>query len=298
MTQVELEQKLHDGLFSPSGKNIVMMQCTGSRNADKPYCSRVCCSMAVKNALRIKRESPDSRIFILYRDIRTYGFREKYYRDARKAGIVFMRYDETNPPQVTDENGLVLNFKSSDMRDPVRIEADSLILSTGISAPAENRVISDMLKLQLNADGFFLEAHIKLRPVDFATEGIYLCGLAHSPKMLDEKHIPGKTPPHHVLRLYSPRPTGGRCTGFTGQPGQVYIMHDLCTCMPLRRTFRQRGRQGRDSPGQVHGLRDLRFRMSRESDTAESFRIEAVQDNDRKPDVQLPDCSQKIERGP
>ncbi len=186
MTQQELEYKLHGNQFNGSKKSIVMIQCAGSRNGENRYCSRICCSMAVKNALNIKKKNPDANIFVLYRDIRTYGFREKYYRQAREEGVIFIRYDEKDKPAVTDDNGLRVNVKSPDLPDVLEILADNVILSTGVKAPADNREISDMLKLQLNADGFFLEAHIKLRPVDFATEGIYLCGLAHSPKMLDE----------------------------------------------------------------------------------------------------------------
>lgn len=186
ITQLELDQQLHENRFSGKGKNIVMMQCVGSRNSESQYCSRVCCSMAVKNALAVKSNDPDANVFVLYRDIRTYGFRERYYRKAREAGVVFIRYDENNPPVITGKDRLCVTFNSPDMRDTIEIEADNVILSTGIKAPDGNRQISDMLKLQLNADGFFLEAHIKLRPVDFATEGVYLCGLAHSPKMLDE----------------------------------------------------------------------------------------------------------------
>jgi heterodisulfide reductase subunit A-like polyferredoxin len=186
LTQSELEKQLHDGSFDVGAGNIVMIQCAGSRTEDRPYCSRICCSMAVKNALAIKKKDPAANIYILYRDLRTYGFREKYYRMARDAGIVFLRYIEEKPPVVTKENGLLVTVESPDVDDRVEIEADRVVLSTGIAAPAANRQLSDMLKLQLNADGFFLEAHVKLRPVDFATEGVYLCGLAHSPKMIDE----------------------------------------------------------------------------------------------------------------
>ena len=187
LTQLELEDQLHEDRFPADANTIVMIQCVGSRNKETPYCSRVCCSMAVKNALRIREKNPDARIFVLYRDIRTYGFREKYYRQARNAGIVFLRYSEEHLPEVYyEDNMLTVSLKSPDLPEPVEIEADKVIQSTGIKAPAGNRQLSDMLKLQLNADGFFLEAHIKLRPVDFATEGVYLCGLAHSPKMIDE----------------------------------------------------------------------------------------------------------------
>jgi heterodisulfide reductase subunit A len=185
VTQVELEKLLHDGQYPAKGQNVVMIQCVGSRNDDNPYCSRICCSMAVKNALRIKKQDPDAKVFVLYRDVRTYGFREIYYRQAREAGVVFIRYDKETPPAVT--NGLVVTLDSPDMPEQIRIEADTLVLSTGIRAPRDNnKRISDMLKVPLNSDGFYVEAHMKLRPVDFATEGIFLCGLAHSPKFIDE----------------------------------------------------------------------------------------------------------------
>jgi heterodisulfide reductase subunit A-like polyferredoxin len=186
LIQSELEQRLTEGRFDAAGRNIVMIQCVGSRDAQHPYCSRICCSMAIKNALTIRKKNPDARIYILYRDIRTYGFREKYYSQARNAGIVFIRYSEEKKPEISCSNGLLVTVDSPDLPERVEIEADSVILSTGVTAPAANRQLSDLLKLQLNGDGFFLEAHVKLRPVDFATEGIYLCGLAHSPKMIDE----------------------------------------------------------------------------------------------------------------
>ncbi len=190
ITQAELEKRLYDktldGIGNGSGKNIVMIQCVGSRDSERAYCSRICCAMAVKNALALKKQSPDAGIFILYRDIRTYGFREKFYKQARKAGVVFIRYDEEKPPVVTEDQGLVVALKSSDFPEPIEIEADLVVLSTGISPPEDNRRVSNILKVPLNPDGFFVEAHLKLRPVDFAVEGIFLCGLAHSPKFMDE----------------------------------------------------------------------------------------------------------------
>jgi heterodisulfide reductase subunit A len=163
-----------------------MIQCVGSRNSKHEYCSRICCSVAVKNALKIKEQSPDANIFVLYRDIRTYGFRELYYKRAREKGVVFIRYNEEAPPVVTDNGGLLVTVDSPDFPETIEIETDNVILSTGIHAREDNRQISDMLKIPLNADGFFVEAHLKLRPVDFANEGIFLCGLAHSPKFIDE----------------------------------------------------------------------------------------------------------------
>jgi heterodisulfide reductase subunit A-like polyferredoxin len=183
ITQQELEKSLKNGAFKKENGNVVMIQCAGSRNDERPYCSRICCSMAVKNALEIKKQSPETGVYVLYRDIRTYGFREKYYRQAREAGVIFIRYEKETPPLVS---GGLVTVNSPDFPEPVEIEADSVVLSTGVAAPKENRKLADILKVPLNSDGFFVEAHLKLRPVDFATEGIFLCGLAHSPKMADE----------------------------------------------------------------------------------------------------------------
>jgi heterodisulfide reductase subunit A-like polyferredoxin len=195
LTQVELEKLLFDKAYPAKGQNVVMIQCVGSRNDEHPYCSRICCSMAIKNAIEIKKQDPNANVFVLYRDVRTYGFRETYYKQARQAGVVFIRYTPDAPPQVvrqsspqvSQDNGLVVTLKSPDLPELIEIEADNVVLSTGVEADRENNNrISDMLKVPLNADGFYVEAHMKLRPVDFATEGIFLCGLAHSPKFIDE----------------------------------------------------------------------------------------------------------------
>jgi len=184
ITQTELEKQLYEGKFAMH-QNVVMIQCAGSRNSERRYCSRLCCAMAIKNALRIKKADSSANIFVFYRDIRTYGFREKYYKQAREAGVLFIRYNPENPPVITPNKSLTLNVESPDLPEDLQIEADTVVLSTGVAAPA-NRSLADLLKVPLNSDGFFLEAHLKLRPVEFTTEGIYLCGLAHSPKMMDE----------------------------------------------------------------------------------------------------------------
>jgi heterodisulfide reductase subunit A-like polyferredoxin len=187
MSQSELEKQLHGRTFATGGRNIVMIQCAGSRNEERAYCSRICCSMAVKNALQIKKFDPSANVFVLYRDIRTYGFREKYYKEAREVGVIFIRYEKESLPLISETGGeLAVDINSPDLPEPISIEADNIILSTGIDANKNNRQLADMLKVPLNANGFFVEAHLKLRPVDFATEGIFLCGLAHSPKMVDE----------------------------------------------------------------------------------------------------------------
>jgi len=185
ITQSELEQALASGTFAAANRSVVMIQCAGSRNEERAYCSRICCSMAVKNALKLKQQHPETNVIVLYRDIRTYGFREKYYKQAREAGVIFMRYEKDNQPVISAAHDLV-TLRSPDFPETVEIETDTIVLSTGVDALKDNRKLADMLKVPLNADGFYVEAHMKLRPVEFATEGIFLCGLAHSPKMTNE----------------------------------------------------------------------------------------------------------------
>ncbi len=168
-------------------KSVVMIQCIGSRNEERPYCSRICCSEAVKNALKLKATAPEKNVYVLYRDIRTYGFKEDYYEKAREAGILFIRYDPEREPRLEkDGDGLGVVVHEPILHDDLLIQTDLLVLSPGIVPPHENESLSKMLKVPLNQDGFFLEAHMKLRPVDFATEGIFLAGLAHSPKSIEE----------------------------------------------------------------------------------------------------------------
>jgi heterodisulfide reductase subunit A len=189
LTQRELEEKLsNEGISSP--KTFVMIQCVGSRDEERPYCSRICCNEAVKNALKIKELSPESSVYVLYRDIRTYGFRESYYSKARKEGVVFIRYREDKKPQVS-RNGdkIMVSVYDTILGMEVEIPADVLVLSAGVVPHEENKEVAQLFKVPLTQDKFFLEAHIKLRPVDFATEGVFLAGLAHSPKLIEESII-------------------------------------------------------------------------------------------------------------
>ena len=166
---------------------VVMIQCVGSRDDERPYCSRVCCSEAVKNALKIKEANPKTNVFILYRDIRTYGFKESYYSKARQMGVIFIRYDKDKKPEVVEKNGVLkVSLVDPILNRPVTINADLLVLSAGTIPYPENKDLAQMLKVPLDQDKFFLEAHMKLRPVDFATEGVFLCGLAHSAKSIEE----------------------------------------------------------------------------------------------------------------
>ncbi|MHA1383554.1 MAG: FAD-dependent oxidoreductase [Candidatus Helarchaeota archaeon] len=185
-TQSELEKKLFNGEDITKYKSIVMIQCIGSRNEEHPYCSRICCGEAIKNAIKIKELSPETEIFILYRDIRTYGLKEKYYRLARMNGVTFIRFDEEKPPIVDKANGSLITKLENSSVGELSINTDLLVLSAGIVAPTQNLDLAPMLKVPLNDDKFFLEAHMKLRPVDFATEGIFVCGMAHAPKSIQE----------------------------------------------------------------------------------------------------------------
>jgi len=191
-TQLQLSEKLIKNRINLEDKTIVMIQCVGSRDEEHLYCSRVCCQKALQNALKIKEKFPDANIYMLYRDIRTYGFNEKYYNEARKKGVIFVRYEEENKPQVEeyiDKKGskkLLVSIRDILLQSKLNIETDFIALSTGIVAPEDNFRMAQMLKVPINSDGFFLEAHVKLRPVDFSTEGIFLCGLAHAPKNMEE----------------------------------------------------------------------------------------------------------------
>jgi heterodisulfide reductase subunit A len=164
-----------------------MIQCVGSRDSDHPYCSRVCCSQAVKNALKLKENHPKCAVYVCFRDIRTYGLRESYYRLAREKGVQFIRFDEGEEPMLKG-NGAGLSAAVNDkiLDRTLLLAPDLVVLSTGIAANPENRSLSQLLKVPLNEDGFFLEAHIKLKPVDFATDGVFVCGLAHYPKDIGE----------------------------------------------------------------------------------------------------------------
>jgi heterodisulfide reductase subunit A-like polyferredoxin len=187
VTQLELEKILMSkNTDIPEFKEIVMIQCVGSRNEERPYCSRVCCAEAIKNAVTIKEKNSNAKVVVLYRDMRTYGLLEEHYASARKSGVIFMRYDEEHQPLVANENGfLTVAFDSPALSRTITFTPDLLALSSA-TIPSDTSSLANHLKVPRTNEGFFLEAHMKLRPVDFATDGIYLCGVAHAPKMIDE----------------------------------------------------------------------------------------------------------------
>jgi heterodisulfide reductase subunit A len=185
VTQHELEEDLAKGEFN--AKNVVMVQCIGARTKERPNCSRICCGQAIKNALKIKQVSPETEVYVLFKDIRSYGFKEDYYRDAAMKGVTFINYDDERKPELTkEENKLKMTFWEPVLKQQVEIEPDLLVLSAATIPNPENKHIAEMLKVPLTKDGSFLEAHMKLRPVDFATDGVFLCGMAHSPKYIEE----------------------------------------------------------------------------------------------------------------
>ncbi|MGO9116741.1 MAG: FAD-dependent oxidoreductase [Desulfomonilaceae bacterium] len=188
LTQTELDRYLQDEPNRMKDvKNLVMIQCVGSREPDNLYCSRVCCGEAIKNALALKQRDPSINVYILYRDIRTYGFKELFYRKAREAGVIFLRYDRDRKP-VVEKNGAGLKVTVYDeiLRGEVQLSADRVVLSAAIRPHPETETLGALMKIPRNDVGFFMEAHMKMRPLDFASEGIYLCGLAHGPKHINE----------------------------------------------------------------------------------------------------------------
>ena len=183
ITQRELERRLESGQLD-SPKSIVMIQCVGCRNDERPYCSRICCAEAVKNALEIKQHNPKSQVVIAYKDVRTFGRMEKYYTEARQKGILFVRYDDDHKPDVREDRTVRLLDPTTNRE--LTFTPDLLVLSAAVVPPETNKVLAKTLRIPTTLYGFFLEAHIKLRPVDFASEGIFLAGLAHGPKFIKE----------------------------------------------------------------------------------------------------------------
>lgn len=184
----ELDQRIafRDSLVT-EGRCGVFIQCVGSREPPHPYCSRICCTHSVQSALKIKELNPTMDIFILYRDLRTFGRRENIYQEARAKGVYFIRYDPSRKPdtRIREDGGLEVEVLDSILNRPILLRPDFINLATAIE-PSRNEALSRNLKVPLNADGFFMEAHVKLRPVDFATDGVFVCGMAHYPKSIEE----------------------------------------------------------------------------------------------------------------
>jgi heterodisulfide reductase subunit A len=192
-TQLELEERItrgDEGLAS--ARSLVMIQCVGCRQEGRDYCARVCCSQAVKNALTLKTQRPDMDIYVLYRDMRTYGFKEDYYLEAADRGVRFVHWEPDGKPEVEpakDEEGkpvLRITVPDAILGQRLAIDADVVALSAAVVPSAGNPEIARLFKVPVNPDGFFQEAHVKLRPVDFGADGVFMCGANHYPKHLSE----------------------------------------------------------------------------------------------------------------
>jgi heterodisulfide reductase subunit A len=174
-----------------NAQSLVMIQCVGCRNEDRNYCSRICCNQSIKNALKLKALNPQMDITILFRDMRTYGFKEDFYREASGKDVKFIRFEPQDKPQVEAAQGEdrpVLKITVTDyiLGKKLEIDADIVALAAAVIPSASTQEVAGLFKVTLNPDGFFKEAHVKLRPVEFGTDGVYLCGMAHYPKLMSE----------------------------------------------------------------------------------------------------------------
>jgi len=223
ITQQELENLLHNNAGEVKGvRSLAIILCVGP--AEK-YCSRICCTVGIKNALAFKQLNPEAQVVIFYRDIRTYGFGERLYTKARENGILFVRYEVSSKPEIEinpEDGSLHVHAWDHTLKRPIDLQPDLVALSMPI-IPQEDAVeTAALFKVPLDMDGFFLEAHIKLRPVDFNTGGIFMAGIAHYPKLLDETLVQAQAAASRAARILSKKTlTGG---------GQIAVVDEsLCT---------------------------------------------------------------------
>jgi len=205
MTQLEFEEHLAkvDGQISGTDA-VVMIQCVGSREEPHMYCSRICCTQAVTNALKLKEQSPEAEAYILYRDMRTYGMNELLYQEARDKGVIFIRYDVERKPDVSENNGkLEVRVFDTVLGRDILLEPEYLVLSAAIRPQPDAGELASRLKLACTQDEFYMEAHMKLRPLDLVNEGMFLCGLAHSPKSISESLVQARGAVSRAMTILS-----------------------------------------------------------------------------------------------
>jgi heterodisulfide reductase subunit A2 len=223
ITQRQLEQRLRrkEGEGQVPG-SVVMIQCAGSRDEEHPYCSRICCSHAVKNALALKKSCPEASVYVLYRDVRTYGFYETYYYEARRRGVIFIRYDEAKRPEVVPDDGaLSVSVFDPALSAPVSLSADLVVLSTGIE-PHDHKALAGIFDLELNPDGFFKEANPKSAPLDAVDRGKFFCGLCHSPNLIEDSISQGNAAAARASALLAKE-------SIAEKPYPAYVMKRLCS---------------------------------------------------------------------
>jgi len=202
LTSQEMDQKLisRDKMVQ-NARTAVFIQCVGSRIPERQYCSRVCCTHSVDNALALKGRNPDMNVYVLYRDIRTYGEREYLYREAREKGVLFIRFSLDDPPQVKlEDDDVTVRVTDHILQQPVEIGADVVTLATAVIPNTDER-LAQFFKVPVNDDGFFAERHAKLGPSEFATDGVFLCGMAHYPKPVDESAVQGRAAAARAVTL-------------------------------------------------------------------------------------------------
>ncbi len=199
----------------------VFIQCVGSRCEERPWCSKVCCNHTVQDAIALKEANPAGNIYVLYRDIRTFGLNEPYYEKARRMGVIFIRYEPDRPPAVETGKKISVRIADRTLGGEFTFEADSLVLAAAIIPNEGNKELAKLFKVSTNEDGYFLEAHMKLRPVDFATDGVFLAGLAHYPKPLDETIAQAEAAGAHAAQTLA--------RGYVEAPGMVSVVDEfLC----------------------------------------------------------------------
>jgi heterodisulfide reductase subunit A-like polyferredoxin len=237
LLSLELDQEImHNAGRLKEVNSAVFIQCVGSREPSRPYCSKVCCTHAIHSALALKKLNPDMDIFILYRDIRTYGEREDLYREARSKGVHFIPYEINDKPRVEKRGGkLRVIVTDQVIKIPVEIDSDIITLAPAVVPQDDNGVLSKLFKVVTNQDGFFMEAHAKLRPVDFSSAGIFVCGLAHSPKLIEGTISQAKAAASRAITVLVKDEVGRyRNQGSQGERDSVPGLWGLCGRLPIR----------------------------------------------------------------
>ena len=205
VTHLDMDALLREEDVSvTSAQSIVFVQCVGSRNAENPYCSKVCCTHSLKSAIALKQMDKRKRVYVVYRDIRSYGFREDIYKKARELGVLFIRYDLEKMPQLRKDGEGRLEFLVIDhvLQMEVKINPDLVVLASGV-IPGDNKALYEKFKVPTNDEGFLVEAHAKLRPVDFASDGLFVAGLAHYPKPIEESIAQARAAVARSMRILS-----------------------------------------------------------------------------------------------
>ena len=205
VTHLDMDALLREEDVSvTSAQSIVFVQCVGSRNAENPYCSKICCTHSLKSAIALKQMDKRKRVYVVYRDIRSYGFREDMYKKARELGVLFIRYDLEKMPVLRKDGEGRLEFLVIDhvLQMEVKINPDLLVLASGIT-PGDNKGLYEKFKVPTNDEGFLVEAHAKLRPVDFASDGLFVAGLAHYPKPIEESIAQARAAVARSMRILS-----------------------------------------------------------------------------------------------